>query len=450
MAQLVSHRLPVGNVAVHYASGFDPATAIQWVSFEEQQRLWALDDRHDISEYQSDARDQGTTVAALVAGESHVDARLGEILQRLGLEGLEARGIRYLSSGQCRKAMLARALYQQRPLLILDDPLESLDFAAQGQLREALAQWMTPDTSTLLLCRRAQDILPGITHIGLMDGLELQQQGPQKSVRESPMFRQLCDRPAVLPARLPPPATGRAIPPLDPDVPLIALHEVTVGYGGEPVLREFSWTMMPGQHTLIEGPNGCGKSTLLNLVSGENHLAYGQRVLLFGRQRGTGETVWDVKARFGVVSNDIHHRYIKGWRVLDVVVSGFFDSIGLYDDSGAAEHQSAHHWLAAVGMDAHAGAFYHTLSFGQQRLVLLARAMVKHPAILILDEPCVGLDDFYRRQTLALVDMIAANTRTHILFVSHTQGETPRCINQRIRFSAEGVQIDSHLQSPFV
>jgi molybdate transport system ATP-binding protein len=162
-------------------------------------------------------------------------------------------------------------------------------------------------------------------------------------------------------------------------VALLDLKNVSAGYNGRLVLENLNWSVHAGQHTLISGPNGCGKSTLLSLVNGENHKAYGQDVWVFGRRRGTGETVWDIKSRFGVVSNELHTRYCKGWRVLDVVVSGFFDSLGLYDDSGASEHNAARAWLRTFAIDALAAEYYHELSFGEQRLVLLARAMVKHP-----------------------------------------------------------------------
>ncbi|HLT64282.1 MAG TPA: ATP-binding cassette domain-containing protein, partial [Pseudohongiella sp.] len=149
---------------------------------------------------------------------------------------------------------------------------------------------------------------------------------------------------------------------------------------------------------------------------------------------GSGESVWDIKARFGVVSNDLHNRYVKGWRVLDVVVSGFFDSLGLYDDSGASESSTAKQWLQVLGLGHLAREYYHELSFGEQRLVLLARAMVKQPLILILDEPVVGLDDQYSALLLAMVDRIAAAGQTQIVFVSHSLDDTPSCINVRVIF----------------
>ena len=258
---------------------------------------------------------------------------------------------------------------------------------------------------------------------------------------EDPRFRAIAQRHLLLPKALPAPAVNHFPPPLIPGQNLIELHDVFAAYHGERILENLFWTMGYGQHTLIEGPNGCGKSTLLSLIDGENHMAYGQQVYLFGKKRGSGETIWDVKAHFGVVSNEMHNRYVKGWRVLEVVISGFFDSVGLYQDSGASERNCAMAWLQALNIESLATQYYGSISFGQQRLVLLARAMLKHPNVLILDEPCVGLDDSHRELILALADLIAATTSTHILYVSHTQGEQPRCINQRIRFSGEGITI---------
>lgn len=443
LLQLLLGALPSGRAHVQYRAGFDPNTDCIVVSFEQQQALWALDNRHDISEFSDDARDQGTTVAAWILGPLQPDGRYEEILASLGLKQLESRGMRYLSSGQCRKAMLAKALYQRPRLLILDDPLGSIDRVAQAQIGAALQQWMSPASTTLLLCRRAADILPGISHLSLMDELCLIAQGGFAAMRADPRFCAIAHRTFALPASLPAPAVNRHSPPLVPGQTLIELHDVFAAYHGERILENLSWTMSYGQHTLVEGPNGSGKSTLLSLIDGENHMAYGQKVYLFGKKRGSGETIWDVKARFGVVSNEVHNRYVKGWRVLEVVISGFFDSVGLYDESGANERSCAMAWLQALNIEVLAREYYDSISFGQQRLVLLARAMLKHPNVLILDEPCVGLDDAHRELILALVDLIAATTDTHILYVSHAQGEQPSCINQRVRFNEQGITIST-------
>lgn len=435
LASLLLGRLKLGLQHVHFATGIDPGTDIAVVSFEEQQRLWQHDSRVDVSEFHEDAADSGTTVLDLLLSvRPDRDDSLDALLDTLGLSELLNRGIRFLSSGQVRRALIARAVWQNPHLLILDEPLESIDRFSRDAITEVIQHRMSGNNATLLLTRCRRNILPGITHMTFMQNLQISEQGTLEQVSNSITFRGFVSRRPKVPDSLPEPARGHIPLRATPGMAMIALENVSARYLDRTVFDGLNWSMWPGQHTLIEGPNGCGKSTLLALVDGDNHMAYGQCVRLFGRQRGSGETVWDVKARFGVVSNELHNRYVKGWRVRDVVVSGFFDSVGLYDDSGASERNCALAWLEAVGLRSEDSTFYHELSFGQQRLVLLARAMVKQPVVLVLDEPCVGLDDYYRELVLALIDRIATGGQTHILYVSHTEGEAPACINQRLGF----------------
>ena len=438
LVNLLLGRLPQARSHLTYHNGFNPEHDVCEVSFEEQQRLCARDDRFDISEFTNNARDEGTTVESLICnGELPVTdiTRLVSILDLLDINAIRHQGIRYLSSGQMRRAMIARALYLRPALLVLDNPLDSIDRYSVQRIQQALKQWMSSDHCTLLLCRRRGQTLPGITHHLLMESLRMLAQGPA-----SQLPLPSAESAPTLPRELPGPCAGRLPPELPKDVTtLIDLDGVSAAYGDKVIFENLHFQMRRHDHVLIEGPNGCGKSTLLGLIDGDNHKAYGQPVYLFGRRRGSGESVWDIKARFGVVSNDLHNRYVKGWRVLDVVVSGFFDSVGLYDDSGASEANTARQWLAVVGLAGLEREYYHQLSFGQQRLVLLARAMVKQPLILVLDEPIVGLDDKHSALLLALVDRIAGSGKTQILFVSHSADDVPACINKILSLGMDSV-----------
>ena len=438
LVQLLLGRLPQARNAVHYAEGFDPASDVCEVSFEEQQRLCALDNRFDISEFTASAVDTGTSVESLILHGSCDCAdnkRLESILTLLDIAHIRLQGIRYLSSGQMRRALIARALYRRPVLLVLDDPLESIDRHSAELIQTALTNWIADDNATLFMCRRRQQTLRGMTHALLMEDLGLHEQGNFQDVWPT-ITRRLWRRlPIQMPAQLPARCAGRSPAPVPEHAALISLQGVSAAYGDHLVFRDLYFEMRQGDHVLLEGPNGCGKSTLLGLIDGDNHKAYGQPVYLFGQRRGSGESVWQIKSRFGVVSNDLHNRYIKGWRVTEVVVSGFFDSLGLYDDCGASEVMCARAWLSVLGLGDVARDYYHELSFGQQRLVLLARAMVKHPLILVLDEPCVGLDDYHSEFLLAMVDFIASTGNTQILFVSHSADETPSCINTRLVFT---------------
>jgi molybdate transport system ATP-binding protein len=439
-ALLAGKRVESGSY-VAYRDGFEPARDILLVSFEEQQRLWQRDDRLDMSEYSDRAQDSGTLVRELLHSGLEADAEVPPetemIIEQLALQPLLEKGIRFLSSGQIRRALIARALVaavgKPNKLVVLDDPLESIDKDSRQRISGCIDTLRSSGFSSLLLCRRQQDILPGTTHIGLMIDLELRLQGTARDVLKDAVFQAHVNKVPRLPELLPGVNLKDASAEASEEV-LIELEQVQANYGEQLVLEAVSWRMTSANHTLIEGPNGCGKSTLLSLIDGENHMAYGQHVRLFGQQRGSGESVWEVKARFGVVSNELHNKYVKGWKVLDVVVSGFYDSVGLYDDSGATEWAAARAWLACVELAEAEASYYHELSFGQQRLVLLARAMVKNPLLLVLDEPCVGLDDYHRKMILGILDLVASQTRTRLIYVSHVSEEWPACINQRLEF----------------
>ncbi len=442
---LSGNRVESGNY-VSYRGGFDPVKDCLLVSFEEQQNLWQRDNRLDMSEYDERAQDKGTLVEQLITSSrspmQHDQPLLLNIVKRLQLDSLLNKGIRFLSSGQIRKVLIARALYGatsgKARLLILDDPLESIDRNARKEIETAITEVQQSKKSgglfsTLLLCRREQDILPGTTHLALIEDLELIKQGPIADIQNGHEYLRIKAVVPRIPEHLP--VTKDSSPAEhERQEKLIELRAVSASYGEQQVFSNLSWDMGTDDHVLIEGPNGCGKSTLLSLIDGENHKAYGQEVILFGRRKGSGESIWDLKSNFGVVSNELHNKYVKGWKVLDVVVSGFYDSVGLYDDSGAAEWDRARNWLTALGIDFLEKAYYHEISFGQQRLVLLARAMVKQPRILILDEPCVGLDDYHRKLILGTLDLIASQSDTRIIYVSHVSDEYPSCINSRLSF----------------
>ncbi len=445
LANLIAGKRLESRNYVDYCAGFDPNQDLHIVSFEEQQRLWQRDNRLDISEFSNNAQDQGTLVCQLIRGrrgEKQQDEELFEkLITQLALNLVLQKGIRFLSSGQIRKVLIARGLYAYRndstQLLILDDPLESIDRDSQEQIRNTIKDQLTENLSSLQLCRRQGDILPGASHMALMQrvGSELQiiKQGKLVDVVGGSDFSRVAESFVATRANL-----ASLLPEKQAAAQgseeLIKLENVSANYADLLILNKVNWTMASTDHVLIDGPNGCGKSTLLSLIDGENHKGYGQDVFLFGRRKGSGETVWEIKKYFGVVSNELHNKYVKGWRVIDVVVSGFFDSVGLYDDSGSRETGLAERWLEALEIHDLQTRYYHEISFGQQRLVLLARAMVKKPRILILDEPCVGLDDYHRQLILAVLDEIAAESNTQLIYVSHVADEQPACITQRLTF----------------
>lgn len=430
LAGLLSRQLDWGSGRLERSAALQ-AGHCSYVCFEQQKSLCDRDRRLDDSEFRSDARDPGTTVAAALGADlSGADCR--RWIERLGIAHILDRGLRFISTGEMRKTLLLRAILQAPELLILDSPLDGLDRASQLGMAEILEQLLGTDTHVLLLARSLADIPAGISHLLVLDEGEVVAAGAREPVLADPRVQVLMSPPALSFGTLPAPAERPYT--LAAGQPLLELNDVSVSYGDTPVLSGVNWTLRSGQHCNIAGPNGCGKTTLLSLVTGDNHKAYGQDITLFGRRRGSGESVWDIKQKFGQVDTQLHLNYSRGMAVLEVVVSGFFDSVGLYDDWGDRQLEIARAWLRALGMADLERRAFDTLSFGQQRMVLLARAMVKSPAILILDEPCLGLDRHHTRGILDAVDHIAEQSDTQVVFVSHSVGEMPRCINQWLEF----------------
>ena len=194
--------------------------------------------------------------------------------------------------------------------------------------------------------------------------------------------------------------------------------------------------MHAGQHWAIAGPNGAGKTTLLALISGDHLQAYANVIHLFGRRRGSGESIWDIKKQIGLVTPHFHAGYQKRLTAFEVVCSGWFDSVGLYRRCSQTQAEQARQELAAQEIEQLADRPFDHLSHGQQRLVLIARAMVKHPTLLILDEPCAGLDAEHRQAVLEQLDTIAARGRSQLLYVTHHPDERPACITHTLKLEA--------------
>ena len=211
------------------------------------------------------------------------------------------------------------------------------------------------------------------------------------------------------------------LPPLDAEAPLVRLTGATVRYTDNTVFENLDWTIEPNEHWQVTGPNGSGKTCLLSLITGDHPQCYTNDIEVFGFQRGTGESIWQIKQYIGYVSTALQWEYRVSTSLRNVIISGFYDSIGLYTKSTDTQKAIADEWLAVLGMADRSDEPFNKMSFGEQRLALIARAMVKHPPLLILDEPCLGLDDMNRQLVLALIERICQTNETTVLYVNHRE-----------------------------
>jgi molybdate transport system ATP-binding protein len=203
-----------------------------------------------------------------------------------------------------------------------------------------------------------------------------------------------------------------------------------VRYGSTTILRNLNWVVNEGESWALLGPNGSGKSTLLSLIIGDHPQVYMNQVEVFGRPRGTGESIWELKRDIGWVSPELHLHFDEAATCFEVAVSGFYETIGLFEAPTARQRAAARHWLARFDLLHAARTPLYALSTGMQRMVLLARALVKKPRLLILDEPCQGLDSAHRELFVGTIDHLLRAGSVTCIYVTHREDEIPASIKR--------------------
>ncbi|MCW2473016.1 molybdate ABC transporter ATP-binding protein ModF [Candidatus Symbiopectobacterium sp. NZEC151] len=409
------------------------------LSFEQLQQLVTQEwQRNNTDMLSADEDDTGRTTAEVIQDEIHDPGRCATLAALFGITPLLSRRFKYLSTGETRKVMLCQALMPKPDLLILDEPFDGLDVASRAQLAEHLAELAQRGYTLAIIVNRFDDIPEFIDHVGILADCTLTRTGTREAVLADALIAQLAFSETLAGTALPAPEDPLHTPTLPADQARIQLRDGVVQYNDSPILHHLDWEVLPGQHWQIVGPNGAGKSTLLSLITGDHPQGYSNDLTLFGRRRGSGETIWDIKRHIGYVSSSLHLEYRVSSSVRHVITSGFFDSIGIYQAVSDRQRFLTQQWLELLGLAAQADSPFHALSWGQQRLVLIARALVKHPALLILDEPLQGLDPLNRQLVRRWLDVLIGEGETQLLFVSHHAEDAPECITNRLTFVAQG------------
>lgn len=402
------------------------------VSLELQVAVMEEERYNDDSEYQGGV-DHGRSALEYISETGEISPDISILFEQLKMQPVLSRGLKYLSTGEFRKVLICQALVTQPQRLILDEPFDGLDIGSQNELKQLINRLAETGTQVILFVNRLDEIVETIEQIVVLDEQGIVLVGPTADVMGSECltrFFKLHELPEKLPALS---ATEPDNWPSDQN--LIEMNQVRIAYGDEVIFDGLDWHVAPKEHYQILGPNGCGKSTLLELVTGDHQQVYCNDVTVFGVRRGTGESVWDIKRHIGHISSSVQVSYRVTATVQQTVVSGFHDSIGLYCKPSLEEQAVAREWLNILHLGHKAKQPLRSLSYGEQRLVLIARAMVKQPRLLILDEPCQGLDEINRRTILKLIEYIGTTTATTLLYVSHHEEDAVPCIRKKLTFS---------------
>ncbi len=436
-----------------YATAF--SNSVETVSLERAAALIEEERRNDESDYIEGGVDPGRTGRRFLCEVTHDDGSRLESNPQVKLCGIEKildRGLKYMSTGEIRRTLLCRALLSAKRLLILSDPFAGLDVSSRSILLDFLdfieAKQLSGSKNDsgwpmiVLGMERYTEIPVSVTHVleftangvsfcgkkALYEKLLEERQTMREKTRDSDrsafeaeirdLHAEAVERNADFPVSG---DTGRQ--------PLVRMKNVTVRWDDHIVLSDLSWALYPDEHWLIRGPNGSGKTTFLELITGDNMQVFCNDVSLFGNRRGSGESIWEVKAKLGIVSYRLHveYRMVGGTDLESVIISGIHDTIGLYEPKSDVEVVSARKWLKLGGFAGRETASFSSLSYGEQRAVLILRAAVKCPPVLILDEPCHGLDSEYRQKILDLLETIAESGTTTLLHVTHDPDEVLSC-----------------------
>jgi molybdate transport system ATP-binding protein len=443
-----------GRILYHFSAdeyggpGELPQDRIAYVSFGDQRRELARHNPYYQARWNRGIGDAGLCVADHLSERNvrHINPyqvveklpdrrdfveQRDRVVALLGIETLLTKELVQLSDGERRKISIARALMQRPQLLILDNPLTGLDAAFRTKLTNIIEQLMRDTMRVIVVTTHLDEIPPGVTDVLHIQDCQVVSQGPRHSVLDRKAVLQT-DRPSTQEQALCLPAseeamTARAAPPI-----LVRMSGVNVTYGGAPVLRDIDWTVRRREHWALLGANGAGKTTLLSLILGDHPQAYANDVWLFGQRRGSGESIWEIKERIGWVAPELHLYHPRGVAGLQVVCSGFYDSVGLYHHCSRWQRRAARQWMCHLGIERLAQANFEDLSEGEQRLVLLARALVKRPLLLVLDEPCQGLDAANRARVRRTVEAVGEQSDVSVIYVTHNPAELPRIITHTL------------------
>lgn len=410
---------------IHASFGTQETFHQDIVLVEQQHKFKARNNTNDLyyqQRYNSfDAEDTITAVEALDADIS--EPAVKTLTTLLQLDPVLHEPLIQLSNGENKRLQLAKALLRKPKFLILDHPFLGLDVSGRAILNDILDK-LTRQGIGFLLITTPHEIPDCITHVATLE------KGQLVSVVERSAYHPPA---ASEPDVFSPALLQELIRPVEADFEFaIRMKNVAVIYEEKQVLHNINWEVRKGECWSVAGPNGAGKSTLLSLITGDNPRAYANEIWLFGKRRDTGESIWDIKKNIGYVSPELHLHFDPAATCFQAVASGLFDTIGLFRKLDTDTEELVMQWLRVFELDKKAHRLLSMLSAGEQRMALLARALIKNPPLLILDEPCQGLDEITVARFRKTVNTICQLSGATLLYVSHYQQEWPACITRHL------------------
>ena len=433
LVDMLLGRYPLREGSIEYDFSPSPSKRVyenvKYITFRD---TYGSADANYCYQLRWNTHDQDEAIPTVAQLLGNVDDReyMGEILQMFNLQHLLDKRIVLLSSGELRKFQLAQALLERPRLLVVDNPFIGLDATTRDLLCSVLARVSSRSNLQVVLVLSMLDDVPEfVTSVVPVENMFVGAKVSRDEylsqldiVYDIAAIKNAQQRVLSLPYKNPICTAER----------VVELNKVSVKYDERVILDSLDWVVENGEKWALSGENGAGKSTLLSLVCADNLQSYACDIALFGRKRGSGESIWEIKKNIGYVSPEMHRSYLRNLPVIDIVASGLHDTIGLYVQTPQEELEICDWWLETFGIAGLRDKSFLKISSGEQRLVLLARAFVKDPALLILDEPLHGLDTYNRRKAKSIIEAFSQRRGKTMLFVSHYESELPNTIDKRL------------------
>lgn len=397
---------------------------IKYIEFTDIHALTGFKASYYQQRYEAQMNDEVPTVGELL-GDKINTPKWAELTERLNIHGIEIKKINFLSSGELRKLLIINLLFDVPDVLVLDNPYIGLDAPSRDILNEMLQRLVSDGITIISLVANPRDIpdyadaIIPIKNLTIDPVIDCKDNVAPYRTLLKPYFDYAVNVEAI------PLAPENNAEQFDT---ILEMRDCSVAYAGNVVLQHVNWTVRDGECWSLTGPNGSGKSTLLSLVNADNPKGYCNDITLFDRRRGTGESIWDIKRNIGYISPEMHLYFNGSGDVATIVAQGLNDTVGLFKQVKPHQHQRAMTWLKILHLEHLASRRFNTLSTGEQRMVLIARTLIKNPRLLIMDEPLHGLDRARRRSIRAIVNYMVNRDHLTLIYVTHLLSELPECI----------------------
>lgn len=349
-----------------------------------------------------------------------------KVTDKLRLHALLNEQLIKLSNGETKRVMIALALIKNPQLLLLDHPLTGLDVKTRESFSYLLRE-IAASGVRIIMAMGPWDIPDAVSHVAVMKEGRIVHHSAKEDFRISDF--DFAHEVKINETRLNELLQHEHAEKFDV---IIGMKNVTIKYDDRKILDNINWEVSQGERWALSGPNGAGKSTLLSLVNGDNPQAYANDIVLFDRKRGTGESIWDIKRRIGFVSPELYQYFPMDSSCLHVIESGFYDTIGLFRPTDPLKENICLQWMELLQVEKYARTLFNMVPSDVQRLCLLARALVKNPPLLILDEPTQGLDTFQQQFFTKLINKICELSDVTLVYVSHYRQHIPENVTRSI------------------